>query len=154
MKSPPLPVNNVLVTLQACGQTGAGNNECVLSIVPVQVKAKSGSKVVSTYAFLDPGSSASFCTEHLMRQLNLTGTRSSKLLRTLGQEKSVDAFMLGGLQISNLDGQTFMDLPELYTQGSMPVSKNNILTQEDVNDWPYLEGIKIPSINKEVELFV
>ncbi len=89
-----------------------------------------------------------------MRKLNLTGTRSSILLRTLGQEKSVDTFMLRGLQISNLDGQTFMDLPELYTQGSMPVSKNNILTQEDLNDWPYLEGIKIPSINKEVELLI
>lgn len=45
------------------------------------------------------------------------------------------------------DGQTFMDLPELYTQGSKPVSKNNVLTQEDLKDWPYLEGIKIPSIN-------
>ncbi len=102
MKSPPLPVNNVLVTLQVCGQTWAGNNECVLSIVPVQIKAKSGSKIVSTYAFLDPGSSACFCTERLMRKLNLTGTRSSILLRTLGQEKSVDTLMLRCLfQISN-----------------------------------------------------
>ncbi len=47
-----------------------------------------------------------------------------------------------------------MDLPELYTQGSMPVSKNNILIQEDLKDWPYLEGIKIPSINEEVELLI
>ncbi|KAI2665729.1 CD180 antigen [Labeo rohita] len=111
-------------------------------------------KIVNTYAFLDPGSSASFCTEHLMRKLNLTGTRSSILLRTLGQEKSIDTFILRGLQISNLDGQTFMDLPELYTQGSMPIRKNNILTQEDLKDWPYLEGIKIPSINEEVELLI
>lgn len=100
VKSPPLPVNNVIVTFQACGQTGAGNNECALSIVPVQTKAKSCSKIVNTYAFLDPGSSASFCTEHLMRKLNHTGTRSSILLCTLGQKKSVDTFML---QISKMD---------------------------------------------------
>lgn len=147
-----LPVKNALTTLQACGQTGAGNEECVLSIIPVQVKAKSGSMIVNTYAFLDPGSSASFCTEHLMRKLNLTGTRSSILLCTLGQERSVD--MLSGLQISSLDGQSFVDLPELYTQESMPVSKNNILTQDDLKDNPYLESIRIPSINAEVELLI
>lgn len=51
----------------------AGDTNSSLAIVPVQVKAGKGSKVVNYYAFLDPGSNASFCTDKLMTELNLCG---------------------------------------------------------------------------------
>lgn len=44
------------------GLTGAGEDNCKLTIVPVQVKSRKGNTTVHTYAFLDPGSTASFCT--------------------------------------------------------------------------------------------
>ncbi|KAK0152984.1 hypothetical protein N1851_005351 [Merluccius polli] len=50
--------------------TGAGDS-CVLAIVPVKVKASKSDKTFEVYAFIDPGSSASFCTEALARQLNV-----------------------------------------------------------------------------------
>lgn len=40
-----------------CELTGAGEDNCTLAIVPVQVRAKKGRAGVQTYAFLDPGSS-------------------------------------------------------------------------------------------------
>ncbi len=43
------------------------------------MKAKSGSTIVNTYAFLDPGCSASFCTQHLMRKLNFSGVKTNIL---------------------------------------------------------------------------
>lgn len=46
-----------------CSGTGAGDADSILAIVPVQVKAKKGDKAAITYAFLDPGSTATFCTE-------------------------------------------------------------------------------------------
>jgi len=49
--------------------TGAGEDDCTLAIVPVQVKSKFGSEIVRTYAFLDPGSSA----KALMNGLKLCG---------------------------------------------------------------------------------
>lgn len=49
-----------------CSATGAGNIDSILTVVAVQVKAKKGNKVVTAYAFLDPDSDASFCTEKLM----------------------------------------------------------------------------------------
>lgn len=59
-------LNCALVALQACGQRGAGDGECALSIVQVQVKSSKGQKVIQTYAFLDP---ATFSSEHLMHNL-------------------------------------------------------------------------------------
>ncbi|KAL7883055.1 hypothetical protein SRHO_G00007130 [Serrasalmus rhombeus] len=134
--------------------SGAGKDECVLSIVPVQVKAKSGSHIINTDAFLDPGSSASFCTETLMRKLNLAGAKTNILLRTLGQERTVSTFSFKGLQISGLTQETFLDLPEVFTEKTMPVSRNNILIQEDLEEWAYLKDINIPSLEADVELLI
>lgn len=55
-----------LGSTETCGHTGAGKDRCLLSILPVQVKASKGDHIIQTYAFLDPGSSATFCTESLM----------------------------------------------------------------------------------------
>lgn len=52
--------NTAEASIQTGGLTGAGEDGCKLSIVPVQVKAKKGNTTVHTYAFLDPGSTASF----------------------------------------------------------------------------------------------
>ena len=54
-----------------------------LTVVPVFVKSKKGSKFVETYAFMDPGSSATFCTHALARQLNLEGRRTQLELKSL-----------------------------------------------------------------------
>lgn len=61
------------------GVTGASEEECILSVVPVQVKTTKGNKTVETYAFLDAGSTDCFCTEKLMNQLKVSGRRTSIL---------------------------------------------------------------------------
>ncbi|KAK0138631.1 hypothetical protein N1851_024819 [Merluccius polli] len=62
------PISSALVS--AGDATGAGR-DCALAIVPVRVKVAKGSRYIQTYAFLDPGSTARFCTENLMNQLNV-----------------------------------------------------------------------------------
>ena len=86
-------------TVVSSGLTGAGDKNCKLPIVPVQVRSKNGSKIITTYAFLDPGSSAVFCTEALMHKLELQGWKTNILLRTMGQEKVVPSLIrLGTVQ--------------------------------------------------------
>lgn len=80
-------VDNKLVS---SGLTGAGDQDCKLPIVPVQVKSNKGSKIVNTYAFLDQGSTAVFCTESLMHKLHLTGRRGHILLRTSCERESCE----------------------------------------------------------------
>ncbi len=46
-------VGSALVVVQTSGLTGAGKQDCKLSIVPVKVKSKKGHKIVETYAFLE-----------------------------------------------------------------------------------------------------
>ena len=101
--------------------TGA-SKECALAIVPVQVKVANGNKTIRMYAFLDPDSSATFCTENIMHQLNAKGRKIEFILRTLGQDRPVKSYELTGLEVGNLDGTVYIDLLKVYTQCKITVS--------------------------------
>ena len=144
-------LNSALVS--ADNATGA-RKDCALAIVPVQVRVVNGSKTIRTYAFLDPGSSATFCTENIMHQLNAKGRKTEFVLRTLGQERPVESYELSGLQVGHLDGSVYIELPKVYTQYEIPVSKGNLLIQHDLEKWPYLKGIELDSIDANVEILI
>lgn len=153
-KEPKPAVNHTLVSAQTFGnQTGAGGSG-MLSILPVQVKAQKGNKVIQTYAFLDNGSTSTFCSEALMRRLNLTGTKSKIGLLTMSPKTSVSTYIVNGLEVASLNGTRYYSLPNVYTQKKMPVDTANIIKPEDVSQWPYLDHIEIPEIDATVELLI
>ncbi len=148
-------VSNALVTLQTYAHIGAGEQDCFLSIVPMQVKSKLGDFTVTTYSFLDQGSTATFCTEGLMWRLKLTGTKKCTLLQTMGHGNVVNTSVLTGLEISGLSEDKFMDLPEVFPQKTIPVSKYNELNPEDIRKCSYLDDVKILKLDlAEVELLI
>lgn len=140
---------------QTCGHIGAGNEDTyILSIVAVKVKSQKNDKSVQTYAFLDPGSSGTFCTESMARKLNLKGKRTRILLRTMGQKKIVNAHVLSGLEVTGINMNDFIELSDVLTQKNMPVSTINIPRQEDVDLWPYLKDVQLHDIDAGVDLLI
>lgn len=137
---------------KTCGHTGAGAG-CALAILPVKIKAPEGN-IVETYAFLDPGSSATFCSEQLMQRLQSNGKRTKFLLRTMGHESEVPAFSLCGLEVSNIENNDFYPLPEVLTQKRMPVSCSSLVTSQYLLKFPHLSGVYIPNIDANVELLI
>lgn len=111
-----IAVNSALVTVQTSGLTGAGEQDCKLSIVPVKVKSKKGHTIVETYAILDQGSSASFCTTSLMNRLDIPGRGTKILLRTIGQEKVVGSCIVSDLEVAGLDSGLYCELLNVFTQ--------------------------------------
>lgn len=135
------------------GHIGAGHDDdAVFSIVAVKVKSQKSNKAVETYAFLDPGSSGTFCTETLEKRLNLKDKRTNILLRTMSQNKIVNVQVLSGLEVSELKTNDFIELPDVLTQSTMPVSTLNIPQQKDIDQWPHLKPVKLHNINADVEL--
>lgn len=134
--------------------TGAGIDETILSIVPVKVKSKRSDKIIEVYAFLDQGSTATFCTDEVMRQLNLRGRRSELLLTTMGAERKVSTHVLSDLEVCGLDEQNYIDLPQVFTQPSIPVKKENIPLQQDADRWSYLDEVCIPRLDREIGLLI
>lgn len=146
-------ISSALVSLGEGEGTGAGK-DCILPIVPVRVRVCNGNKSVLTYAFLDPGSTDTFCTENLRRKLNARSRRTEVLLQTMGTEKTVKSYELAGLEVGHVEDDMYLTLPKLYTQDKIPVTRKNILTQADLNKWPYLQEIKVKEIDADVDLLI
>ncbi len=149
-------VSNAFLSLgqETCGYTGAGDGECILSVIPVKVKSKKSEKPVETYAFLDPGSTTTFCTEDLMHQLNIQGKKTDFLLCKMGQQKNVQGYLLSDLEVCGLEENTYIDLPTVLTQRHLPVKDGNIPRQEDIEKWPYLYDVRLPHIEAAVGLLI
>ena len=66
----------------------------------------------------------------------------------------VDGYFIRDLVVSDLDENHFVHHPTLYTRPEIPVSKNDIPTQEDVEQWPHLDGVFIPQLVDEIGLLI
>ena len=66
----------------------------------------------------------------------------------------IDSFVLQDLAISDLDENVFVILPPLYTRPDIPVSKEDIPNQVDVDKWPHLSGVYLPYVKEEVGLLI
>lgn len=109
---------------------------------------------METYAFLDPGSSATFCTEALIMQLNASGKKVQIMLKTMGQEKPVSSYRLSGLEVAALKENEYLKLLDVYTQQSIPVTKENIPKEEDLRKWSYLKGVELTPIDAGIGLLI
>ena len=126
-----------------------------MAVVPVKVWSKTARTPVITYAFLDSSSSSTFCTEALMKQLGICITRTKISLTTLEKKDSLmDSFVVKDLVISDLDENVLIELPALYVRPEIPVSKDDIPAQRDVDQWPHLCGVHLPEVNAKISLLI
>ena len=103
---------------------------------------RANNRTLITHAFLDNGSSATICTESLVRKLGVEGTKVKISLSTLEKKNSpVESYLIRDLVVSDLDESDFVSLPALYTRPEIPVCEEDIPTQEDVDQWPHLGGV-------------
>ena len=53
-----------------------------------------------------------------------------------------------------MDENEHVSIPTLYTRPEIPVSQDDIRTQDDVDQWPHLQGVFIPRANAEIGLLI
>ena len=118
-------------------------NAVYLCVVPVKVNY--GGNQVVTYAFLDQGSSHSFCNQWLVDTLGISGTSEQLLLQTLTSAKRHKGFTCS-LTVSSLDENETFDLPNVLSIADIPVTPNAIPTTKDLNEFPHLCGLQFPHV--------
>ncbi|XP_052697355.1 uncharacterized protein LOC128175621 [Crassostrea angulata] len=64
----------------------------------------------------------------------------------MGQQKTENCYILSGLEITDVNGDNPIDLPPIYTQPELPVSRKDIISLEDLQRWPHLRDIHIDRI--------
>ncbi|CAB3981354.1 PREDICTED: uncharacterized protein LOC107342904, partial [Paramuricea clavata] len=123
-------------------KTTSNNSTTIgLAIVPVKVRAAGSERIVQTYAFLDGGSNTSFCSENLMRQLNIEGKRTNLTLTTLGKANSKTESSIVSLELSDLQDENHVSLKTVFSTPVLPVTTRNRASQQDIRQWPHLSNI-------------
>ncbi|XP_071964267.1 uncharacterized protein [Antedon mediterranea] len=136
---------------------GCSDNDgvCTMAIIPVIVKSPKNGRAVTTYVFLDPGSSVSFCTDRLRNELGLGGRKAQITLDTMGTTQVLKTHIISNIVISNLNGDNEFRLPNIYSKNKLPVTKEHIPTQDDVNRWDHLRGrVVVPEVDGEIGLML
>ncbi|XP_038050892.1 uncharacterized protein LOC119724042 [Patiria miniata] len=122
--------------------TGAGRT--VLPIVPVRVKAAGGSVFIRTHALLDTGSTNTFCTEHLARQLGVEGAKQRLNLTTLDKMgSSIDTTRVS-LIVDSGPATDRIELPNVFTKHKINIQSTHMAKMEEIAGLPYLQGIDLP----------
>ena len=137
-----------------CNATGAGAPATGLAIVPVNVRAKGKEKTVQTYAFLDPGSNTTFCTDKLIDRLGATGRKVALSLTTMDNDNVKSQSLVVSLEVSDLQGANTVELRDVFSRAKLPVAADDRPVQSDVDKWPYLKEINLPNVDAEVELLI
>ena len=134
---------------------GASNLQNSMSIVPVRVRVDGG-RVVSTYAFLDNGSSATFCTQSLLDALDVKAPKSIQLsLCTVDPEVTrLNSHIISGMEVSSMNEEDFIRLPPVYTLEKIPVSHDDIPKMQDLEAWPHLHDLELQCIDADIGLMI
>ena len=130
-------------------ETGAGLQRKSLSIVPIKVRGKGEINEVITYALLDNGSTASFCSEDLLSKLGVEAKKCHISLPTISNVVENWDSATVGLEINNLNNTTSVDVPNVFGVKKLSTSKDEIANQEDIGSWDFLSDITLPRRRKD-----
>ena len=124
------------------------------TILPVVVMQKGTNKSVKTYAFYDNGSAGCFLTESLKGQLEATSTETALQLGTMHGQSLVDSAIVRDLVVTDLKGNSPVELSRAYTRQEIPADHKQIPTPEIVGRIEHLKEIagEIPAYDPELEI--
>ena len=142
------------VGVTSCDDQGGANNG--LPIVPLKVKGTGSDKVFNTYALLDSGSTASFCSETLLDKLGVTGRKCQMSLATISGVDTNCQTSVVSLEVMNLEETIHIPMHNVFSTKTMNISTSALACQEDVKRWPHLDGITLPDTicDGEVNLLI
>ena len=86
-----------------------------------------------------------------MQQLGLEGKNSTLSLTTLETANALTECSIVNL---DLNEEHMVELPKVFSRSNLPISRENVANQLDVDRWPHPRGIEIPSVDAEVGLLI
>ena len=126
-----------------------------LSVVPVRVQSVGGAEV-TTCAFLDNGTTATFCTKSLIDKLGVKSECSSTNLfvSTIHGQQNMSCPVVSGLKVLDFDRNETVFLPPVYAIDHIPVDEEDYICRSDLEKWPHLQDVSIPNCRADVELMI
>ena len=134
-----------VTSLSTCASYSASTKTC-LGVIPVRLTGPKGQ--VYTYALLDNGSDKTLLEQNQARQLGLRGQSIDFTLNALGTGAEGEKFygQEFDLKIQAVEGEGVINARRVWTVKSLPISADLAAKQRDVDCFPHLKGITLPSL--------
>jgi hypothetical protein len=134
--------------------TSSSAGRVLLGIIPVRVRGANGKDVV-TNALMDNGSSQSFCSEDLRRQLGIKGKEVKYTLSTLTAENVPATATEVELQVLGMTTTSPVQLNSVWSVPELRVSVDRAVRADDLKIFSHLHDLKIsPPVGSHVGLLI
>ena len=110
----------------ANGARDHGSMRIAMPIVPAVVRAPGTQRSVQTYALLDTGSNSTFCSEDLVKQLEVVGLKEQLNLTAMDKKNSRVESEKVSFEVSDVREGNVLELPVVYSRPSLPVNLDNL----------------------------
>ncbi|PFX16313.1 hypothetical protein AWC38_SpisGene19421 [Stylophora pistillata] len=127
--------------------TGADERRVCLGVLPVQVKAKGGARIMETYALLESGSEVTLCKEQLFSELGTRGSKCSYELQGVTGLRKIEGHVVD-VVVMSVDGKVSEELLNVRTVEQIPVAVSCIPRKEDISNWFHLRDIDLQQLSQ------
>ncbi|XP_077967678.1 uncharacterized protein LOC144421943 [Styela clava] len=124
-----------------------------LIVVPVKVSANDSDCYSFTYAFLDYGSSRSFCTTDIAKSLGLQGETEGCTIHTASGSKPHSGKRVS-FTITGINEPNEICINNILTFDGIPDLRDSIPHQEIVEQYPHLHGLSFPEVNGTIKVLI
>ena len=135
----------------ACSSLKPERSKMALPIVPVRARAKGETDYYHSHAWLDSGSTETFCSEALLERLNVKGKQVTLSLTTVNSSESNDVGLVA-LEVTaakSVAGRTgVIHLPKVYSLSNLPSLLNCMTLPSKIRKWPHLKDLRLPQVDK------
>lgn len=147
--------DNVETVSSRSMSTKKDNFSAKMNILPVKIKSKTGNWI-KTLAFIDGGSTTSFCSQSLLKKINTKNTSPIKLFisTVTNSKKEVNTCIVNNLSICDVEEKNIIKLPPLYAIDKVPVGKSEMVTKKDVSRKCFRKLLNHNLNNLKVELLL
>ena len=117
-----------------------------LPILPVVVQSQATQRSFTTYALLDSGSTSTFCSQELVKELGITGKKEVVTLTTLEKTNSKMETEVVAFEISDVSCSIKLNLDRVYVKSRLPIDLDNMALKRERN-LSYMDEIDVPDVD-------
>ena len=129
----------------------------MLPVIPVKVRLQGTKTLVQTKAFFDNGSTNSFITSDLMNKLGIRSC-TEIIVNTATLNCNTENYkrtkVVNNVLLLDFAEINSIQLAPLLSTDNLPISASDVVTQDDLKDFPEFSDIFVPHVECEVGLLI
>ncbi|KAK4324775.1 hypothetical protein Pmani_004615 [Petrolisthes manimaculis] len=142
------PPENATERQRVSNYASSQGGKLALPIVPARVRCIDTNAIIDTYAMLDPGTNATYCTEELCHKLGARGVTRRMELTTIAQTRMPVESNVITLFVSDIyDSQEPCCISEVTVRPMLNIDLSGLSSRVELLKWQHLKQLELPELD-------